>query len=146
MGGIIKTVARQEVSTISTSTQYRKSRIRSSILDYLKESTAHPSAEDVHLAIKERHPRISFGTVYRNLNILVDQGEAKRLESSRGRDRFDARQPYHAHFRCETCGELFDLPLTPDRLARDLSGKTGHDIYGHNLEFYGSCAECKSVP
>ena len=115
-----------------------------SILNFRKDSTAHPSAEDVHLAMKAGHPRISFGTVYRNLNILVDQGAAKRLESSRGRDRFDARLPHHAHFRCETCGNLYDLPLTPDRIARELSGKTGHDISGHNIEFYGTCSSCKT--
>jgi len=142
----MKAATRQEVRTINSlsGTHYRKSRIRKSILDYLKSSTAHPSAEDVHFAMKTGHPRISFGTVYRNLNILVDQGAAKRLESSRGRDRFDARLPHHAHFRCETCGKFIDLPLAPDSIVRELSGKTGHKISGHNIEFYGICSSCKN--
>lgn len=115
-----------------------------SILDYLKDSTAHPSAEEVHLAMKANHPRVSFGTVYRNLNILVEQGEANRLESSRGRDRFDAQQPFHAHFRCDSCGKLYDLPMTPDRLVKEMTGKTGHEISGHNIEFYGICSSCNA--
>ena len=113
-------------------------------MEYLKDTTAHPSAEDVHLAMKASHPRVSFGTVYRNLNILVDQGIAKRLESSRGRDRFDAGMPFHAHFKCNICGGLYDLPLAPERLARDLFGKTGHEISGHNIEFYGVCSFCNT--
>ena len=92
--------------------------------------------------MKETHPQVSFGTVYRNLNILVDQGEACRLESSRGRDRFDAQRPFHAHFRCDSCGGLFDLPLEPDGLVAEMNEKTGHVISGHNLEFSGLCSDC----
>ncbi|RKX79849.1 MAG: transcriptional repressor [Spirochaetes bacterium] len=136
----------QEVRAIISTApvHYRKSRIRNNILDYLKNSTAHPSAEDVHLFVREQNPRISFGTVYRNLNILVDTGEVQRLESSRGRDRFDARFPQHAHFRCESCENLCDLPLVPDKLIVELSEKTGHEITAHNLEFSGTCSTCSS--
>ncbi|RKX88996.1 MAG: transcriptional repressor [Spirochaetes bacterium] len=136
----------QEVRIIISTapTHYRTSRIRNNILDYLKKSTAHPSANDVHQFAREQNPRISFGTVYRNLNILVDIGEVQRLESSRGKDRFDARFPQHAHFRCDTCGNLFDLPLVPDQLIVELSEKTGHKISGHNLEFTGICSSCSS--
>lgn len=104
----------------------------------------HPSAEDVHHAVKEIHPKVSFGTVYRNLNILVDQGEARRLESSRGKDQFDGKRPFHAHFRCDRCGVVYDLPLTPDKLTRDLSVKTGHRITGHSIEFSGICSRCQN--
>ncbi|MCK5735605.1 MAG: transcriptional repressor [Spirochaetaceae bacterium] len=137
--------SRQEADIINsaTDTKYRKSRIRTSILDYLKSSTSHPSAQDVHLAIQNRHPRISFGTVYRNLNILVDTGAAQRLESSRGKDRFDAQLPQHAHFQCESCGNLFDLPKIPESLIKELSDTTGHKITGHNTEFFGICSSCR---
>jgi Fur family peroxide stress response transcriptional regulator len=93
--------------------------------------------------VLKKHPKVSFGTVYRNLNILVDTGSARRLESSRGRDRFDGRLPHHAHFRCETCGRLYDLPLIPENLIRELSEETGHQISNHNIEFFGICASCR---
>ena len=114
-----------------------------SILDYLKGSRTHPSAEEIHLAIAANHPRISFGTVYRNLNILVDTGAVQRIESSRGRDRFDARSPRHAHFLCEKCGNLIDLPLLPETLILNLSEETGHEFSGHKIEFSGICSSCR---
>ncbi len=133
-----------EANVINTAPKYRRSRIRGSILDYLNEVNSHPSAEAVYEVMKEHYPRISFGTVYRNLNILVDQGAVKRLESSRGRDRFDARGPSHAHFRCTSCGELFDLdlPVNPESLAESLAAQTGFHVEGHSFEMYGTCLSC----
>ena len=136
----------QEVGLIEAAYQvrYRKSRIRTSIIDYLHATKNHPSAETVHIAISEQHPKVSFGTVYRNLNILVDQGEARRLESSRGKDRFDAQEELHAHFHCEECGEVFDLPLNEEALsaAEIFAAKSGHMIREHKVDFMGICASC----
>ena len=82
--------------------------------------------------------------MYRNLNILVDQGEIRRLESSRGRDRFDARMPFHAHFTCTVCGRIVDLPVSESDLAeaRENAAEDGHRITGHMVEFTGICADC----
>lgn len=136
----------QEVVLIEAVTQvrYRKSSIRTSILDHLHSNRSHPSAEEVHQAVRENHPKVSFGTVYRNLNILVDQYEVRRLESSRGRDRFDAVGTFHAHFHCEKCGRIFDLPLSKETLsvAHEMEKQTGHRITGHQVDFTGTCAEC----
>jgi len=134
----------QEDGQINTvkSVRYRRSLIRASILDYLRRAASHPSAEEVHEAVKRTHPKVSFGTVYRNLNILVDQGEAKRLESSRERDRFDARRPFHAHFRCDSCGRLYDLPLDTEKIVDELIGTTGHKVSDHQIDFSGICSSC----
>ena len=135
---------RQEGDPIETpvTVKYRKSRIRSGILEILSGMESHPTAEEIHDEIKRRYPSVSYGTVYRNLNILVEQGEAKRIESSRGRDRFDARLPFHAHFRCDACGGLFDIPVDAEELTRGIEQRTGHRIEGRSIDFHGVCASC----
>ena len=55
------------------------SKQRASIKEYLLHTTAHPTADTVYLHIKEEFPNISLGTVYRNLNLLADIGEALRI-------------------------------------------------------------------
>ena len=122
--------------------KYRRSRIRAGILEYLQSTDSHPSAEQVHDVMRKSHPNVSFGTVYRNLNILVDQGEVARLESSRDKDRFDANMPTHAHFLCRICGNLYDLPPLEADPAKELQNRTGHKIEVQNLEFTGICVQC----
>ena len=126
----------------ANSARYRKSRVRNSILEYLRAAPHHPSAEDVHAAVKKNHPKVSFGTVYRNLNILVDQGKAGRIESSRGRDLFDGTVDRHAHFRCDSCGRLYDVPVSTAGFVGEVIERTGHRISGQHIEFSGTCADC----
>ena len=132
-GGPIKT---------AEAVKYRRSRIRTEILEFLRKTENHPSAEEVHSQIKLLYPSASYGTVYRNLNILVKQGEAKRLESSRGKDRFDAQLPFHAHFKCDVCGEILDIPFDTEEMIEDIEARTGHRIGSHSIEFHGICASC----
>ena len=87
------------------------SKQRASIKDYLMHTTSHPTADTVYLHIKEEFPSISLGTVYRNLNLLADIGEALRIPTPDGGDRFDGRCEPHYHVVCTNCGNVFDLEM-----------------------------------
>lgn len=119
------------------------SRQRSAVLHYLRSVTSHPTAELVYQAIRQEFPKISLGTVYRNLNLLADQGEILRLNCGDGVDHYDAVIEPHNHFICRSCGQVLDLPLISmeavDRQAEELCA--GH-IEGHELYFYGKCNSC----
>ena len=121
------------------------SRQRSSVLHYLRSVTSHPTAEHVYQAIREEFPKISLGTVYRNLNLLADQGEILRLNCGDGVDHFDAVVEPHDHFICRSCGQVLDLPLVSmeaaDRQAEQLCAGR---MEGHELYFYGTCNSCLS--
>ena len=65
------------------------SRQRASIKKYLMSTTEHPTADTVYLHVREEFPHISLGTVYRNLNLLADTGEAVKISTPNGGDRFD---------------------------------------------------------
>jgi len=81
-----------------------------------------------------------MGTVYRNLNILVEQGAVKRIDFASSFARFDANY----HFVCERCGAIIDLPLAiDDALDRRVNEETSLKVYRHRIQFYGLCERCQ---
>ena len=65
------------------------SRQRESIKACLMSRKDHPTADALYTSIREQFPNISLGTVYRNLNLLVELGEIRKLSCGDGTDHFD---------------------------------------------------------
>lgn len=89
----------------------KHSKQRDSIKTCLMGRRDHPTADAVYMSIREEFPNISLGTVYRNLNLLVDLGEIQKLTCGNGPDRFDADTSPHYHFVCRHCGAVSDLKM-----------------------------------
>ena len=121
------------------------SKQRASIKDYLMHTTSHPTADTVYLHIKEEFPNISLGTVYRNLNLLADIGEALRIPTPDGGDRFDGRCEPHYHVVCTNCGNVFDLEMDDSyiqKINEDANKCFDGIIESHTTFFHGLCGEC----
>ncbi len=119
----------------------RYSRQRELIYQQLCQTTEHPTAEMLFQWLKPDNPALSLGTVYRNLNLLSDEGIIARM--SFPVERYDANTKPHPHFICSVCRAVsdIDLPYDPslDEQAHKVSGNT---VQGHDLLFTGTCAEC----
>jgi Fur family peroxide stress response transcriptional regulator len=123
----------------------KRSRQRERILELLQGTGAHPTADWVYDRLKAEFPNLSMGTVYRNLNILVEQGLLNRIDFGSTFDRFDAKVGPHYHFICEKCGAIVDLPLPIDEtLNRKVGEYTPFVVSRHRIEFYGICDRCQS--
>jgi Fur family peroxide stress response transcriptional regulator len=123
---------------------YRETRQRRIILEILKRTTAHPTADRIYEEVRKTIPNISKGTVYRNLKILRDTGQISELDLSGTVSRFEARRDNHYHFRCEKCGRVCDVDEPVDTgLDRRVARKTGFKISHHQLEFRGLCRDCQ---
>ena len=85
------------------------SKQRNLILNIVKETTSHPSAEWVYEQAKKEMPTIGIATVYRNLNALVSLGEIERISVTGSVDRFDGQVAEHCHMQCVRCGKIIDL-------------------------------------
>ncbi len=121
----------------------RMTRQRKVILEELRKLNTHPSADQIYEVVRHRLPRISLGTVYRNLEVLSELGEIQRLELSGLLKRFDWNTKKHYHIRCVRCSRVDDAPIAPlNQLDNELYGATVFEIIGHNLEFTGLCPEC----
>lgn len=93
--------------------------------------------------LKGEFPSLSLGTVYRNLNILIEQGLVKKIDFGSTFDRFDAHLEPHYHFICERCGAVLDLEIPVDQaLNEHVAASTAYAVHRHRIEFYGLCDEC----
>ncbi len=122
----------------------RETKQRRIILEELKKHMDHPGADELYHEVRKVLPRISLGTVYRNLDLLSECGVIRKLEYGSGQKRFDPNPQPHCHFRCVKCGSVKDLPFEievpePDKNHPWLKTRK---ILGANLEYYGLCTEC----
>lgn len=119
----------------------RYSRQRELIYQCLCNTTEHPTAEMLYNWLKPGNPALSLGTVYRNLNVLAEEGAIVRM--SFPVERFDANTEPHAHFLCRACGGVYDLELPYSKALDESAEKnSGHRVDAHELLFVGTCAQC----
>ena len=125
---------------------YRMTNQRRIILDEVRREEGHLSADEIYARVKEQMPRISLGTVYRNLEILSAQGEIQKLTFGDGPNRYDWNPNPHYHIRCMHCGRVDDAPVAPlSRLEDELYNATVYTIIGLHLEFVGLCPKCTAA-
>lgn len=123
----------------------RQTRQRKVILEELQKTDDHPTAAELYHRVRGRLPKISLGTVYRNLELLVQNDMAHKLDFGGSHARYDGDIHDHYHIRCLECGRLDDInaaatKLNPGRVTR----MKGYTIVGHRLEFLGICKKCQS--
>ena len=121
----------------------KHSKQRDSIKAFLASTTEHPTADTVYMHVREEFPHISLGTVYRNLNLLADIGEAIKIATPDGADRFDGNTHPHYHVLCTTCGSVIDLEMEALTSMNEVAenhfpGK----IESHTALFFGTCENC----
>ena len=122
----------------------RYSRQRELIYEALRQTEQHPTAEMIYQWLKPANPSLSLGTVYRNLNLLADEGAIRRMAFPV--ERYDAKTMPHPHFCCDQCGAVYDLHLPYDaELDRQALLASGHDVTGHEVVFHGICTKCKQL-
>lgn len=116
---------------------------RSLVFEAVNSLHCHATADDVYEAVSSRHPSISRATVYRNLNVLADEGKIRRLAIPGGADRFDHDPCQHYHARCDICGRVFDVEMDNlDNPEKHVRQTEGFQLTGHDLIFRGICPLC----
>ncbi|OIO35991.1 MAG: hypothetical protein AUJ74_03965 [Candidatus Omnitrophica bacterium CG1_02_44_16] len=122
---------------------YRITKQRQKILELLTNTKEHPTADQVYKKLKGKFPRLSLGTVYRNLRILKEQGQIWELDFGTGLSHFDAVVHSHYHFICKNCNKIYDIRIPAIKeLDERVRTMTGFRIYSHRLEFFGLCDIC----
>jgi len=122
----------------------RQSRQRDVVLAAVRSTMDHPTADWVFKEARRRLPRISLGTVYRNLKQLVGAGLIREIHSGGQQARFDGNTGRHYHIRCVGCGRVNDLPMSIDlRLEQEAGRAMNYRILGHEVEVHGLCALCQ---
>ena len=117
---------------------------RETIYQALKSTKIHPSADWVYARCREKMPGIGLATVYRNLEALVEQGRAIKINVAQGKDRYDADISPHFHTVCPVCGKVSDCETDEDIVAllERECGKRGYQ--GWSLVFTDVCPDCRT--
>ncbi len=124
-------------------TTFRKSQQRDRILELLRTTDRHPTADWVYGKLKKEFPKLSLGTVYRNLSMLVELGQVKKIHFGSTFDRFEANVTPHYHLICEKCKIITDIELPIYKEINERIKKlTDFKINHHIVEFFGVCAKC----
>ncbi len=114
---------------------------RKLILEIIKSSDKHLTADEIYMKAKKIQPFIAVGTVYRNLTLMEKDGEIRRIAIANVSDRFDKSTHLHEHLVCQKCRALSDIFL-PD-LQDYLEKQTGIKISGYDLNLKYICDECQ---
>ena len=125
-----------------TAKHFRK---RDAILNCLRETDTHPSAEWVYERVRSQMRDISLATVYRNLSLFKEQGIITSLGTVNGVERFDGNTAPHVHFICTGCGKVVDLPelTVPEELNTAAARASGGQVDSCQLSFTGNCGDCR---
>lgn len=120
---------------------------RALVLEAVKRLRCHATADEIYAEIAREHPHISRATVYRNLNLLAELGEIRKLEIPGAADRYDHRCHDHCHVRCEICGRVFDVDMEyVAGLEQNIRDAHGFAFTGYDILFRGICPECRKKP
>lgn len=124
----------------------RQTNQRKVILEELCKVRSHPTAAEVYTMVRKKLPRVSLGTVYRNLELLNDCGKIQKLDFGEPHKRFDGNPEPHYHINCIDCGRVDDVHMERNRSQEKVAeGLTGYQILGHHVSFSGTCPDCMGV-
>ncbi len=122
----------------------RYSKQRELVLQTVLDNKIHPNAEFIYSTLKEEHPELSLGTVYRNLNSLVKNNMLKKISIPNGSDCFDGTIAEHQHLVCTKCGKVTDICISElEKIRNSVYNKTGFNIDCSSLALEGICKECE---
>lgn len=124
--------------------KFRMTHQREVILEEIRKISTHPTADEIYETVRKRLPRISLGTIYRNLEILSTCGLIQKIGPVSSQMRFDGDTRNHYHIRCDYCGRVEDAPIeSVDNIENAVRKISDYSIIGHRLEFVGICPKCK---
>ncbi|MBK3332670.1 transcriptional repressor [Persephonella atlantica] len=120
----------------------RNTQQRKVILDILRSTDIHPTADWIYERARQYIPNISLGTVYRNLKILRDEGLILELSDGK-QSRFDGRIDEHFHFKCSNCNSIYDVDTEEAvRINEEILQKEGYQVHSYDITFTGICPKC----
>ena len=117
------------------------SRQRELILETVQRSDDHPTADTIYTRVRAQDPKVSLGTVYRNLNSLVEAGRVRRVSIPGKADRFDHTLCWHSHLYCNACGRVVDADVDEKQVMKLVRNQKGV-VQDCAVVLFGLCEAC----
>ncbi len=116
------------------------------LLRVIRQSKGHLDADEIYRLVREKDPRVSLSTVYRNLNMLKELGLVSELHLDQEHHHYEMRDAAeHYHLICSDCGQVveFDSPLVTE-LMRSVSAEKEFLVERTHIDLVGLCAKCRA--
>jgi len=127
---------------VQTAKTLRMTPQRRVILEELRKVDTHPTADELYEMVRKRLPKVSLGTIYRNLDLLSSDGVIQKLQAGNSQMRFDGNAEPHMHISCIKCGRVADVHSGPDTSALSQEVETDFILLGCTVLLYGICPQC----
>ena len=114
---------------------------RELILNILKQSDRHLTADEIFFLAKLKMPSIAMATVYNNLNAMNDAGIVERTHIDGSADCFELVTEPHDHLLCDACGRISDIRIPS--LSQTLETALGEKIEHYDLTVHYVCPDCR---
>lgn len=114
---------------------------RLKVLEYLTQNRSHPTVDQIFTFLHQEMSTLSKTTVYNTLRVLVEAGLVRAINIEDHETRYDINVENHGHFKCESCGRIYDFHTDLDALACD--GLNNFLIKDRNVYFNGICPRCR---
>lgn len=122
---------------------YKQSMQRDQVLDFIKQSHGHMNADEVFNGMNKNSTMISLATVYRNLNVLVQTHQIRKLAHPKYGYVYDKTCDLHDHLHCVVCDQLLDFPIDYDeKLDKQMEKQSGWKVHSHSIVYEGVCESC----
>lgn len=132
----------EELSNELKKNNIRLTHQRLKVLEYLSNSTKHPTVEQIYKELKQEVPSLSKTTIYNTLNYLAELNLVKVLAIDDNEAHFDAVTETHGHFKCDSCGEIYDFDIQID--SCNIENLDNFKINEKVVYFKGTCPRCLS--
>ena len=117
---------------------------RMAVMDFLIKNPIHPTIDEMYSELSKTIPTLSKTTVYNTVKTLSENGAIQTLFIDEKNKRYDANTNRHAHFMCNICGKVYDLPIKS--LEIETESDASHNITEFHLYYRGTCEKCKNKP
>ena len=117
----------------------RETKQRRVVYETVKNTYSHPTADWIFEQVSQPLPKVSLGTVYRNLGVLKEEGLVREIYGNDRRAHYDADISPHAHFMCDSCDQIIDVRGVQTIDWRTLKDLVGCNVAEQNVVFSGFC-------
>ena len=119
---------------------------RTAVLEEIIKDKGHRESEEIYLELKKSGQHVSRATVYRTMDILVNNGFARKMNLGDGRARYESKvnSPHHDHLVCMDCGlivEFMDQKI--EDLQDEIAIQYEFQLKRHIHQLFGLCKKCQ---
>ncbi|HUD09242.1 MAG TPA: transcriptional repressor [Patescibacteria group bacterium] len=123
---------------------FKKTPARSIIIEFLSNSKSPVDVEQIISFLRSKKLNTNKVTVYRIIELLLQNGIVERLEFGEGKFRYELKKKHHHHLVCQNCGKIQDVEIgVIEKLEKEIQKNKHFQVQSHSLEFFGLCENCQ---